>query len=147
MIELEVYAAGPITGQNYEGATGWREDLQELVDGPIRILDPMRHKQYLLEAVHIADSYEESILSSQRAIVSRDRYDVERCDVLAIYLPMVPCVSIGSMFELSLADYLRKPIVGYLAPGSRHDHAFVREAITIRVKSLEQMAEALNGLL
>jgi len=107
----------------------------------------MRGKEYLSRKRKIEGAYEEHILSSQAAIWVRDMWDVRRCDLVAVYLlDAGDTVSIGTMLEVGGAAILSKPMVGCWEDGSPHDHPMVREAIRVRAKDLEEMAEVLIGL-
>ncbi len=133
-----VYLAGPIKGLLYDVATTWREEFKRALDPRITALSPMRGKEYLLGTQPIADAYSEHVLSTGKAIVSRDSFDVRRADVLVVNLLGAAQVSIGTMFELAWAHQQHTPIVLVMEPGNVHDHAFVREVATFRMDTLEQ---------
>jgi hypothetical protein len=85
--------AGPITGCSYEGATDWREYAGKRLAPEISGLSPMRGKEYLLHLQSISGTGEEyahfGVLSLPRGIMTRDRFDCTRCDVLLVNL--LPC--------------------------------------------------------
>lgn len=155
-----VYVAGPIAGQTYEGATGWRDYVQSLLPG-CEILTPMRGKEYLeqlpsmpLTSTELVSqgqgrivnpkllltTLQESI-SSERGIIKRDTWDVQQCDlVLANFLPgdKVGKVSIGTACEVYLAGYLRTPVVSVLTRTGIHDHPFITGSSWVVVDTLEE---------
>jgi nucleoside 2-deoxyribosyltransferase len=142
MLEPIVYLAGPITGLNYGGATDWREAARvKLHDHNISGVSPMRAKDYLLQETTIGDSYEAKVLSSQKGITTRDRFDVQRADIVFMNLLGAERVSIGSIIEMGWADAFRVPIVAAMDEGNLHDHAMVRELAGFIVPSID---EALN---
>jgi len=145
---VSVYLSGPIRGQSYAGATGWRETLTGLlVPHGFIIYDPMRGKEYLARKKKITGSYEEHPLSSQRAIWMRDMWDVRRCDIMAVYLLEAgDVVSIGTMLEIGGAAIINKPMVGCWEDNTPHDHPMLREAISVRAKDLDELAELIIGL-
>lgn len=137
-----VYLAGPITGLNYEGATDWRNQaIATLAEVGVKGLSPMRGKEYLSgvkEFTSDGDMYGAlSVMSSNRGIMTRDRFDAVRCDVLLVNLLGAPRVSIGTVMEIAWADACRTPIVCVMEPeGNIHDHGMVKEAIGFRVATL-----------
>jgi hypothetical protein len=81
------YLAGPITGTSHDGSTSWRDSaIAELAQVGIAGISPMRGKDYLLGKTTISDAYDEYILSTQKAIVTRDRWDCQRADVVLVNL-------------------------------------------------------------
>jgi len=146
---LKVYLSGPISGHSYGEATGWRETLAGLlVPHGFECLDPMRGKAILTQKRKLdPQGYKDYPASTVKAIYARDRWDVLRCDIMAVYLlEAEDIVSIGTCFEVAWASLLHKPMVGCWGDRSAHDHGFITEAVGIRAKDLEEMAELLMGL-
>ena len=138
-----VYLSGPISGLTYEGGTGWREYAQQrLVDSFIDCLSPMRGKEFLKGAGLIIDQMQAvngNIMSQDSAIVTRDRWDVGRCDFMLVNLIGASIVSIGTVIELGWADAFRKPVVLAMEPsGNIHEHAFIRQLSGYRVPTLDE---------
>jgi len=111
-------------------------------------ISPMRFKDYLakktrLEDATIRDAYGEHILSTQRAIVTRDRFDVHRADALLFNLLGAENVSIGTMIEMGWADDDRKVTVTAMESDSVHDHAFVRELSGFILPTLDEALDVL----
>src|SRR5271157_1829498 len=99
-----VYLAGPITGLTYQGCTDWRQKAMDyLAEYGIQGLSPLRAKDYLLNETSIADTYDDTILSSQRGIFARDKFDCERSDVIFVNLLGAQRVSIGTVMEIGWA--------------------------------------------
>jgi hypothetical protein len=140
-----VYAAGHITGLDYEGATDWRSYLQGLFDrmsGNITVLDPMRGKAFLEGKGKIGSGGHDNQIASEKGITNRDRRDVMNSDALIVNLEEIGRVSIGTMIELGWADAARVPVIIVMEPKDNlHDHAMVREIATYIVPSLERAAE------
>lgn len=140
-----IYLAGPISGLTYDGAVDWRNTVKETLDdaskGQIQCLSPMRHKDYLLNESKIKDDYEQ-ILSSQRGITARDRFDSTRCDLLFVNFLGAKKVSIGTVLEIAWADSQRIPIVLVMEDENNpHEHSMVRELCPFRVNNLEEGIE------
>lgn len=144
-----VYLAGPITGLNFGEATDWRNDaIRFLHKHGITGLSPMRHKEYLSSEKSLAAAgYDEHVLSTARAIMTRDRFDATRCDVLLVNLLGAQKISIGTVMEIAFADMKRTPIVCAMEKGAIHEHAMLNEAIGYRVDSLEAALDVVVAIL
>lgn len=148
----KVYLAGQISGLNYAGATEWRDDvIRQLAEAGIKGLSPMRAKNYLAGIDDLDKNCVEygaiNVLSSPRGIMTRDRFDCTRCDVLLVNLLGADRVSIGTMMELAWADLVRTPIVCVMESGNIHEHAMVSEAIGYRVHTLQEAVDIVKAIL
>jgi nucleoside 2-deoxyribosyltransferase len=142
-----VYLAGPISGCTFEGCTDWRSQVQRMFPDHVVGLSPMRQKEYLKDATAIADDYPETVLSSQRGITTRDRWDAMRCDALFVNLLGATRVSIGTVMEMAWADAKRIPIVLVMEKeGNLHDHAMLREVVGFRVPDLDEGVEVIKAM-
>lgn len=149
-----VYLAGPITGLTYCGAADWREAIRaDLQAAGIKAFSPMRAKQYLASlAGPISGTGEEyahlGALSLPRGVMTRDRFDATRCDVLLVNLLGAKQVSIGSVMEIAMADIVRTPIVCVIEEkGNVHEHMMLNEAIGFRVSSLSEAVHIVKAIL
>lgn len=152
-----VYLAGPISGLGYIGATDWRNHAVDyLAEHGIKGLSPMRAKEYLKHVerdVGFSSTCEEyghlSPLSGPRGIMTRDRFDATRCDVLLVNLLGATKPSIGTIMEIAWADLCRTPIVVAIeADGSNpHEHAMVTEAIGFRCATLPEALDVVKAIL
>lgn len=132
-----VYAAGPISGLTSTQACRWRRKLaQELRrrSSGVQVLSPMRGKERLFQgpindqSVRSLVGDYERLITSDRGITARDRYDIQRCDVVFMNLLGADHVSIGTMIELGWADSLRKPVVVLMEKKNNpHDHPMLRD--------------------
>lgn len=144
----KVYLAGPITGLSFGEATDWREAaITRLGVHGILGLSPLRAKDYLLAETTLADEYVDKVLSCQKGITTRDRFDCQRADILLVNLAGAERVSIGTMIELGWADSVRVPIILVLEPGSPHDHAMVREVAGWIVPNLQEALDVAIAVL
>lgn len=148
-----IYLAGPITGLSYHGCTDWRGHAkQELEAAGIKALSPMRGKEYLSHLETISGTGEEyahlGVLSNSRGIMTRDRFDATRCDVLLVNLLGAKAVSIGTVMEIAWADLSRIPIVCAIEEkGNPHEHMMVAEALGYRVPSLDEALHICKAIL
>lgn len=145
-----VYLAGPITGLTFTGGAEWRDQMiQDLAQIGVKGLSPLRAKEYLLDAGPLsAAGYAARPLSSSRGIMTRDRFDCTRCDVLLVNLLGAERVSIGTCMEIAWADAVRTPIVVAMEPHDNlHDHAMIQEAIGFRVPTLAEAFHVVRAIL
>ena len=125
-----VYLAGPITGLSYGECVDWREwAILELEKSGIVGVSPMRAKDFLAndKPISALGQYDgdQLGLGTIPSIVTRDRWDVMRSDLILMNLFAAKSVSIGTMVELGWADAFRKPVVLVMEPNSVHAHVFV----------------------
>ena len=144
-----VYLAGPITGTTYEECTDWREVLIHVFKSAgIESFSPMRTKDYLLKETSVADSYEETVMSSQRGIYARDYYDCRTCDAIFVNLLGAERVSIGTVMEIAWATAYEKPIVLVMEKENNiHEHSMLREACPFRVETINEGVDVMKALL
>jgi nucleoside 2-deoxyribosyltransferase len=83
-------------------------------------------------------------MSTNHAIIERDRWMVRQCDILYINLKGATEKSIGSIMELAWACMLDKYVVLVMDDGNVHEHAFVVEAADIRFKDEESALDYLE---
>ena len=161
-----VYLCGPITGQSYEAArNGWRRQFSHIVGPNIQCLSPMRAKSYLEGIRNIEGSpeaYADMVLSTDKGIVTRDRFDTMRSDmVVANFLDAPERASIGSCIEFGWADAARVPLVMIVQPGKEreagdprrgeytniHQHAMLVEMAGFIVHTVEEAAATVKAVL
>lgn len=155
-----VYLSGPIAGLTYAEATDWRDEISFALDPGIKTLSPMRGKSMLVDKGRIttdllasmrAESSDVLNIDSQ-AITTRDRFDVQRCDAMILYMldasPKAP--SVGSSIELGWADAWRVPVIMVC---KRDDdmqwywrHPLVRSIVGWHVEDLQTAARVVNTL-
>ena len=102
-----VYLAGPITGLTYGETTNWRKvATKDFKPYGIDAYSPMRNKDYLDNGEVIAPVQTRDlskILSTNKAIVTRDYDDVSGCDVVLVNLLGAQKVTIGTVAEMAWA--------------------------------------------
>lgn len=135
-----VYLAGPITGLTYDGCVDWRQNaIEELAKHNIQGLSPMRAKEFLKNKATIEDTpdLEDQVLSSQRGIYGRDKFDCHRADLLIVNMLGAKKVSIGTVMEIAWAAAINTPIVLVMEEeGNIHQHMMLAEACPFRVTTL-----------
>lgn len=149
---MKVYLAGPITGCSYKGCTDWREWAKaELLRYNIQGVSPMRAKEYLAHLEDISadgkDYHHLSVLSLPSGIVTRDRFDCQRCDIVLANLLGATRVSVGTMIEFGWADAARRPLVVVMEKeGNPHEHAMVRQMAGYVVETLEEALHVVKAI-
>ena len=136
----KVYLAGPITGKSWEQSESWRDRFkQALADTAPHIhgYSPLREKGFLINEKEISDSYDGTLFSTQRAIMSRDFFDVKTSDALVANLTGATIISVGTVMEIAWAYQLRIPciIISEMENGSIkniHSHSMVRDRRFLR---------------
>lgn len=151
----KVYLAGPIKGLHYNEATEWRETaIKWLAENGIDGMSPMRAKTYLkgltdVGGQKLADQYQHMPLSTMKAIVTRDRNDCMKCDMVIMYLKGAKTASLGSVMEVAWADAARVPVVLVMEKdGSNvHEHGMIRETCGFHVETLEEALQVCRAVL
>lgn len=144
MGKLRVYTAGPITGTTYKGCTGWRDYVEKKLTDFFEVLSPMRNKAYLEKEHQIQDHYNQ-YLSTPDGIMCRDMWDIERCDILLANVLGAQKVSIGTVMEITLAWWLRKPVI-LAIDNNIHTHAMLSKASNFIVNDLDTAINIIQGL-
>lgn len=142
-----VYLAGPITGKTYAMARGWKEQARNLLDPAIAGVDPLRAKNYLAQASHIKDTYDEIALSSAKGITTRDMFDCRRCDMILANLSEATQISIGTVMEIAWGRAFNKPTVVVMDESNVHWHAMIRESVGFIVPTVEEACHIVNAVL
>jgi hypothetical protein len=123
-----LFLAGPLTGISYGDALDWRKYVESKLPSDVIAFSALRGKEYVAKEAVLKDSYPEHLLSTPQGTITRDRYDVSRCDALFVNFLKADQVSIGTIMEMAWADAWRIPIILAMEKGNIHDHAFVRQA-------------------
>lgn len=155
-----IYLAGPMTGLTLEQMSKWRNTAaKRLRKAGWKVLSPVvgqltgKNAQpkgtINMDSVKAGPGQEERrpIGRVSSAFVSQDRLYVQKSDAVLAYLLDYPKASIGTMWEMAWADAWNKLLVAVVAPGTPHDHAFVRRRSSVFVPTLEEALEYLEGLI
>ena len=143
-----LYLVGPITDVSYGNSTDWRKYVAERMPPKIKVISPMRGKDYLKNEKNIKASYEDIPLSSAKGITSRDRFDAKRGTALMINLLGAKKVSIGSIIEAGWGDDGIKPIILVMEKeGNVHDHPLLRGLAGFIVDNLDDAIDLAKKIL
>jgi len=140
---MKIYTAHPISGDSFENVVEYYEGLKEiLIQIGFDVLCPMTGKSYLRTEIKFKEhGYENRPVSTNHAIVERDRWMVGQSDIVLIDLTGAERVSIGCMFELAWAMNMNKHTIVVMEKENIHRHAFVIDSADIIFESL---VDALN---
>ena len=144
------YLAGPIThAGDYDMAVDWRELVAKwLEDLEIHTYSPMRGKAFLKGNWNLKeDGSFDHILSTPKAIVSRDLFDVQRCDVMLVNLQGAELASIGTAVEFGWAHGAGTPIVTVMEETNVHRHAMLTEMSAYITTDLEEGVALVDTLI
>ena len=146
---MKIYLAGPISGKggevtiDYFGSTA-----STLRQAGFEVIHPMIGKGYFRNEIKFkAEGYLHKSQSTNHAIIERDLWMVQQCDILYCNLIMAEIVSIGSIMEMAWAHILRKHTVLAMQSDNIHRHAFVLEAADIVFEAHDEAVSYIKQLL
>jgi hypothetical protein len=141
MPKKALFLAGPLTGISYGDALDWRRYVESKLPPDVIAFSALRGKAYVAKETVLKDSYPEHLLSTPQGTITRDRYDVSRCDALFVNFLKADNVSIGTIMEMAWADAWRIPIILAMENGNIHDHAFVRQVAAFITHDLDEAVQ------
>lgn len=133
-----LFLAGPLTGISYGDALDWRQYVERKLPSNVIAFSALRGKEYVAKEAVLKDAYPHHLLSTPQGTITRDRFDVSRCDALFVNFLKADRVSIGTIMEMAWADSWRIPIILVMENGNIHDHAFVRQVAAFITDDLDE---------
>lgn len=133
-----LFLAGPLTGVSYGNALDWRKYVESKLPDDVIAFSALRGKGHVTKELVLEDMYPEHLLSTPQGTITRDRYDVSRCDALFVNFLNSDRVSIGTIMEMAWADAWRIPIILAMEARNIHDHAFVRQVAEFITRDLDE---------
>lgn len=136
----KIYLAGPIAGITFDDATEWRDSVSKLLNtSTTKCFSPLRGKEYLKGSGVLSNGTYDGTMTSQKGIMGRDYFDCTTATLVIFNLLDTKRVSIGTMMELAWCYQKQIPTIVIMEEqGNLHDHVMVREAITYRVKTIDE---------
>jgi len=123
---MRVYCARPISGCSFDEVTTYYRETVDILKGMgYEVLFPMCGKGYLRNEIEFKAHGYNNPLSTNHAIVERDRWMTQSCDILFVYLVGAKLVSIGSVAEMAWAHHMGKHTIVIMEEGNIHQHAFI----------------------
>lgn len=136
---MKIYLARPISGYSYDEVVNYYDStVSYLKTLGYDVLYPMCGKGYLRNEIKFkAEGYGQP-LSTNRAIVGRDRWMVHQADVVLANLTESQHVSIGTVCELAWAFDNKKHVIIVMEKENIHRHAFVIEFADVIFETSEE---------
>ena len=142
-----VYLAGPITGTE-PLVNSWRDVCRRKFSPDIDTIDPLRQPfETVKESGNLTVDDRLRLSRHGKAIASRDRFDVGRCDILLVNLLGATEISIGSVGEIFWADAFRKPIIVVREPNNIHIHAMLDALVGWDLDDIDEAIKVARALL
>lgn len=144
---MYIYTAGSISGKTPQEVEKYFTTLKVLFESfGYTVLNPMTAKGHLItEMAYRAADYRHPI-STNRAILSRDRWMVQQADIIYADLTNATHASIGTMFELAWAYDHHKHTIIVMDETNIHHHAFVLESVSIVFPQAKEAIDYLKAL-
>lgn len=148
MKDPTIYLAGPMTGLTYEEISTWRNKADKFLRHVgWHVLSPVTDKMATDHPINDdakRDTEHRPIVRTSSAFVSQDIFYVKHSDAILANFTGAKKVSLGTIWELGVADALGKMIVSVIEPGSVHDHSFVRRRSSLFVPTMDEALEYLS---
>jgi nucleoside 2-deoxyribosyltransferase len=139
-----IYIAGSISGQKAQDVVNYFQSTKRiLTEAGFTVLNPMTAKKTFRNDIKFKAEGYSYPAATNHAIIERDRWMVQQCDILYCNLTMAQIVSIGSTMELAWAHQLGKHSVVAMQADNIHRHAFILEAADIVWETHEQALDYL----
>ena len=148
---MKIYVAHQITGLTFDEVVDYYNRMYILLGNTYgyEVLYPMTAKGFLRtdENERFKPKDYHQPVATNHAIVERDKWMVEQCDVLYCDFTGADRTLIGCIFELAWAQLLGKHTVTVIPEGNIHQHAFMLEASDICFTNTEDALEYLKYLI
>jgi nucleoside 2-deoxyribosyltransferase len=129
---FSIYLSRPLTGCSYEEVTAYYDAKEELLRRlGYLTLCPLPIKDFLRLRWFRAEDDRGFPVTRNHAIIERDRWMVNKADILLLDLIGARAVSIGCVMELAWAHDRGKHTVVVLEDENVHQHPFALEAADI----------------
>ena len=142
---IKVYAAGPMANIDAAYARSWRSLLQLNVGNKAQIISPTRGSEHLEFYSMLGEG--DSPLRTSKGLTTRDRFDVQRCDIVFANFLGATKPSLGTCIEFGWADAFGKPVIAVMDKTNPHQHAMMNEIAGYIVPTLEEGIQVLKGML
>ena len=141
MKELTIYLAGPISGLPYEEITHrYSYYVPKLEALGFNVMFPMAAKGYLRnESRFESHGYNDNPITTDRAIVGRDRWMVNQSDIVIADLSNAKIISMGTLFEIAWGHLMGKYVIIVMKNDNIHQHSFVLESSDATFDTMEDV--------
>ena len=144
---MKIYIARPITGCTADEVISYYQETADILRGMgYEVFHAMCAKTYLHGDPDVKATGYNFPLSTDHAIVERDRWMTQTADILFVNLTGCKRVSIGTCFELAWAHHMGKHTVVCMEATNIHRHAFVIEAADVLYETYNEGLDYLEKL-
>jgi nucleoside 2-deoxyribosyltransferase len=144
---MKIYCGHPITGLSFEAIERYYRQMSEVLRSyGYEVFHPMVGKGYLRLERELKPAGYQQPLSTNHAIIERDRWMVMQSDVVYFDFTDATSVSIGCIMELAWAHDHGKHTVVVMGSGNPHYHAFVLEAADVLFETEDEAIVYLGDL-
>lgn len=133
-----VYLAGPIENCDYAEINDWRNEAGRIL-GYISENQIITINPYRSEDGAYAGDYQRAMQIQQK-----NYYDTKNCDVILAYMPRV---TLGTVFEVSWANILRKPIFIITDNPEIENHPVLKATTQNFFKDVTSACESIHNLI
>lgn len=149
---MKIYCATPMTGRSFGDVLEYYQNLTVFLKKVgFDVLCPMVCKTHLKAEQQLAAHGIKHPISTDHAIIERDRWMVQHSDVIYTNLLGANRVSIGSVMELAWAYDKGKHTIVVMEKDNIHQHSFVLEAADIVFEeesvALRYLEELVGGIM
>lgn len=142
-----IYLAGPISGLTYDGCTDWRDAVERTLSiDDFEVASPMRAKKFLNTGEILDAVRYDNVLASAQGVMTRDSWDVHRCDAVFANLLGAEKVSIGTVMELAWAWKAGVPAIVVMEPENIHNHIMLQQSTPYYCETVDEGLELLYAL-
>ena len=138
-MKLTIYCAHPISGLGFEEVSDYYKRIADFLSSAgYEVLHPLVSKNILRNSSKFRAFDYRHPVSTNHAIIERDRWMVAQSDIVYVNLVRSKEVSIGSCMELAWAHDKGKHTIVAMDKRNIHRHAFVLEAADIVFEKEEE---------
>jgi hypothetical protein len=124
-----IYLCGPVTGQSALVATAWRTEVAAALQDTAKCIDPTRDSpDYDRQSEYgVTRPLTVERLRHGKKTIVRNKFDVDRSDILLACFLGCNAVSIGAVGEIFWAHAMGKPVIIVREDDNIHNHDMLNE--------------------
>jgi hypothetical protein len=146
-IEMRLYLARPITGCSFDEVASYYEETRDILqDMGYEVFFAFCGKNYLKNENEFKATGYEQPLSTDHAIVERDRWMTQISDVVFVNFNECNSISIGCVAEIIWAKDRGKHVVVVMDKKNVHWHSFILESASVIYPTYNEAIDYLEKL-
>ena len=145
---LSIYCVHPISGMSSKKVFNYYQRLQKILTeiGGFDIFIPMFGKASLRTELKLRSHDYRGPLTNNHSIFNRDKWMVQKSDILLCNLSKTKRISIGSIMEIAWGNLLGKQIIIIMEKNNIHRHSFTLESATTIFETEKEAIDYLTKL-